>query len=29
MDVPGLRSDNLEIELENDQLTVRGERPFP
>jgi HSP20 family protein len=29
MDVPGLHSDNLEIELENDQLTVRGERPFP
>jgi HSP20 family protein len=29
MDVPGLRSDNLEIELENDVLTVRGERPFP
>jgi HSP20 family protein len=29
MDVPGLSSDNLEIELENDVLTVRGERPFP
>jgi HSP20 family protein len=29
MDVPGLRSENLEIELENDVLTVRGERPFP
>ncbi len=29
MDVPGLRSENLEIELENDQLTVRGERAFP
>jgi HSP20 family protein len=29
MDVPGLRSENLEIELENDMLTVRGERPFP
>jgi HSP20 family protein len=29
MDVPGLRSENLEIELENDQLTVRGDRPFP
>lgn len=29
MDVPGLRPDNLDIELENDTLTVRGERPFP
>ena len=29
MDVPGLNADNLEIELENDVLTVRGERPFP
>jgi HSP20 family protein len=29
MDVPGLRSENLEIELENEMLTVRGERPFP
>jgi HSP20 family protein len=29
MDVPGLHVDNLEIELENDTLTVRGERPFP
>jgi HSP20 family protein len=29
MDVPGLRSENLEIELENDTLTIRGERPFP
>jgi HSP20 family protein len=29
MDVPGLRTDDLEIELENDTLTVRGERPFP
>jgi len=29
MDVPGLRSENLEIELENDMLTVRGDRPFP
>jgi HSP20 family protein len=29
MDVPGLRSENLEIELENDTLTVRGDRPFP
>lgn len=29
MDVPGLHTDNLQIELENDVLTVRGERPFP
>jgi HSP20 family protein len=29
MDVPGLRSEHLEIELENDMLTVRGDRPFP
>jgi HSP20 family protein len=29
MDVPGLRVENLEIELENDVLAVRGERPFP
>jgi HSP20 family protein len=29
MDVPGLRPEDLEIELENDVLTVRGERPFP
>jgi HSP20 family protein len=29
MDVPGLRPENLEIELENDTLTVRGERPIP
>jgi len=29
MDVPGLRPENLEIELENDTLTVRGERPYP
>ena len=29
MDVPGLSADELEIELENDVLTVRGERPFP
>lgn len=29
MDVPGLSSDNLEIELENDVLTVRGERSHP
>jgi HSP20 family protein len=29
MDVPGLRSEDLEVELENDILTVRGERPYP
>jgi HSP20 family protein len=29
MDVPGLRTETLELELENDVLTVRGERPFP
>ena len=29
MDVPGLHVENLEIELENDTLTIRGERPFP
>jgi HSP20 family protein len=29
MDVPGLRSEQIEIELEHDVLTVRGERPFP
>jgi HSP20 family protein len=29
MDVPGLNADSLEIELENDVLTVHGERPFP
>ena len=29
MDVPGLHADNLEVELENDVLTVRGARPFP
>lgn len=29
MDVPGLRADDLEIELENDVLAVRGERPYP
>lgn len=29
MDVPGVHSDNLEIELENDVLTVRGERRYP
>jgi HSP20 family protein len=29
MDVPGVGRENLEIELENDVLTVRGERPYP
>src|SRR3954452_9081472 len=29
MDVPGLRTDDLEVELENDTLSVRGERGFP
>jgi HSP20 family protein len=29
MDVPGLRTEHLEIELENDTLTVRGERRYP
>ena len=29
MDVPGISSDQLTIELENDMLTVRGERPYP
>ena len=29
MDVPGLRAENLEIELENDTLSVRGDRPYP
>jgi HSP20 family protein len=29
MDVPGLRAEDLEIELENDILTVRGTRPYP
>jgi HSP20 family protein len=29
LDVPGVSRDNLEIELENDVLTVRGERPYP
>jgi HSP20 family protein len=29
MDVPGVPSDKLEIELENDVLSVRGERPYP
>lgn len=29
MDVPGISSDKLDVELENDVLTVRGERPYP
>jgi HSP20 family protein len=29
MDMPGLRPENVEIELENDTLTVSGERPNP
>jgi HSP20 family protein len=29
MDVPGMRAEDLDIELENDTLTVRGERRFP
>ena len=29
LDVPGLHADNLEIELENEVLMVRGERPVP
>ncbi|HEY4428549.1 MAG TPA: Hsp20/alpha crystallin family protein [Solirubrobacteraceae bacterium] len=29
MDVPGVSADDLEIELENDVLTIRGERRFP
>lgn len=29
MDVPGVPRDNLEIELEDDVLTIRGERPNP
>ena len=29
MDVPGVSADDLEIELENDVLTIRGERVFP
>jgi HSP20 family protein len=28
MDMPGVNRDQLEIELENDVLSVRGERPF-
>jgi len=29
MDVPGVSQENLQVEFENDVLTVRGERPFP
>jgi HSP20 family molecular chaperone IbpA len=29
MDVPGLKAEDLDIELENDMLTVRGERRPP
>jgi HSP20 family protein len=29
MDVPGISGEQLDIELENDVLTVRGERPYP
>jgi HSP20 family protein len=29
MDMPGVGRDQLEIELENDVLSVRGERPYP
>jgi HSP20 family protein len=29
MDVPGVSADRLQVELENDVLTVRGERPYP
>jgi HSP20 family protein len=29
MDVPGIRAEDLEIEVENDVLTVRGTRPYP
>jgi HSP20 family protein len=29
MDVPGIGVDQLDVELENDVLTVRGERPYP
>jgi HSP20 family protein len=29
MDLPGVSPDQLEIELENDVLSVRGERPYP
>src|SRR5690349_10296961 len=29
MDVPGLTADDLAIELENETLSIRGERKFP
>jgi HSP20 family protein len=29
MDVPGVPVDRLQVELQNDTLTVRGERPSP
>jgi HSP20 family protein len=29
MDVPGMRAEDLEIELEQDTLSVRGERAYP
>lgn len=29
MDVPGVKTDDLTIELQDDVLTVRGERPLP
>ena len=29
MDVPGLKADDIDIELREDVLTVRGERPLP
>jgi HSP20 family protein len=29
LDVPGLKAEDLDIELENDTLTVRGERKYP
>ena len=29
MDVPGLTADSLEVELNGDVLTIRGERPIP
>jgi HSP20 family protein len=29
MDVPGIRGEDLDIELENDILSIRGDRSFP
>jgi HSP20 family protein len=29
MDVPGMKAEDLEIEIENDVLTVRGTRAYP